>query len=190
MRRTALVSMLAASLLSAAAARADDVSDALSEARSAYDGGDLAKTKQALDLAGQLVAQKQSDALAKLLPEPPAGWTAEAAESGAAGVAAILGGGITVERKYQKDDKTVSVSMMANSPILGAMVPMFSNVQMLGAMGKVFRQQGRVAVLSDEREIQMVLGKTFLTISGSATEADKRAILDLFDLAAIEAFAK
>lgn len=187
MRRFACAALIAA--LAVGPAFADDISDALGEAKTAYDAGDLTMTKRSLDLAVQLVAQKQADALAKLLPEPPAGWTAEAADANAT-VAAMFGGGATVQRTYRKDDRTVQLNLMANSPILGTLGPLFSNVQMLGGMGKVFRQKGRVAVLSSENEIQMILGKTFLTVEGTATEAEKRAILDLVDLAAVEASAK
>ena len=189
MRRAVTAALLAATLLSAPAAHADDVSDAISEAKSAYDGGDLAKAKEALDLATQLVAQKQAEALSKLLPEAPSGWTAEAVDAtGAAG--GFLGGGLIIKRSYTKGDKDVTLQFTSNSPLLGSLAPLFSNVQLLGGMGKVFRQKGRVAVLTSESEIQMVLGKTYVTISGSGAEADKRAILDLVDLGAVEAFAK
>lgn len=189
MRRLVIAALAAAAVLSGTLARADDISDALAEARTAYDGGDLSGTKRAIDLASQLVAQKQSDALAKLLPEPPAGWTAEVADTNASSIV-IFGGGVTVERRYQKDGKTISLSLMANSPLLGSMASMFSNPQILGGMGKVFRVKGRVGVMTDDTEIQLALGKTFLTISGSGAEADKRALLDLVDVAAVEAFAK
>lgn len=188
MRSIALAAFFSTAFL-ATPAFADDVSDALAEAKTAYEAGDLSKTKQSLDIAGQLVAQKQADRLAKLLPEPPAGWTAEAADT-SGGLGNILGGGLIVKRAYVKGEGTVTVQLMANSPILGSLAPLFSNVQMLGGMGKIFRQKGRVGVLTEEGEIQMVLGKSYLTVEGSAPEADKRAILDLINVAAVEGFAK
>lgn len=188
MRSLVLAAALGAALV-ATPAFADDASDAISEAKSAYDGGELAKAREALDLAIQLVAQKQADVLSKLLPEPPSGWTAEVVDTtGAAG--GFLGGGLIVKRAYTKGDADVTLQFTSNSPLLGSLAPLFSNVQLLGGMGKVFRQKGRVAVLTSESEIQMVLGKTYVTLTGSGTEADKRAILDLVDLGAVEAFAK
>lgn len=189
MRRAAFALTLIAAVSSVATARADDVSDALAEATASYAGGDLAATKRALDLASQLVGQRQAAALEKLLPAAPAGWTAEKSDN-AALAAGFFGGGLTAERRYVKDGKAVTVTLMANSPILGAMAPLFSNVQLLGSMGTVFRQKGRTAVSTDEGEIQIVLGQTFLTVAGSAQAADKRAILDLVDLGAVEAFSK
>lgn len=188
MRSIALATAVAAALF-ASPVLADDISDAIAEAGAAYEANDLNKAKQALDLANQMVAQKQADGLALLLPEPPAGWTAEAVDTGG-GVGAFLGGGLMVKRAYSKGETQANVQLMANSPILGSLAPLFSNVQMLGGMGKVFRHKGRVAVLTTEGEIQMVLGKTYLTIDGSAPEADKRALLDRLDFAALEAFSK
>lgn len=185
--RLGIIALAVFSLVSAA--RADDVSDAISEASKAYSAGDLSAAKQSLDLAGQLVAQKQADALAQLLPEPPSGWTAQAVDT-SSGVAGFLGGGLIIKRAYERGEKTVELQLMANSPILGSMAPLFSNVQMLGGMGKVFRQKGRVAVLTNDGEIQLVAGKTFVTLTGSGADADKRAILDLIDLDAIEAFGR
>lgn len=188
MRSLVLAAALSAAFI-ASPAFADDVSDAIAEAKAAYDAGDLSGTKQSLDLAGQLVAQRQAEGLARLLPEPPAGWTAEAADT-SGGMGSFLGGGLVVKRVYAKADKDVTIQLMANSPILGSLAPLFSNVQMLGGMGKAFRQKGRVGVLTGEGEIQMVLGKSYLTVSGSGSEADKRAMLELIDVAAVEGFAK
>ncbi|MFC3695303.1 hypothetical protein [Chenggangzhangella methanolivorans] len=188
MRSIVHAAALAAALVSAPAL-ADDVSDAILEAKTAYEGGDLSKTKESLDLAAQLVAQKQADGLARLLPEPPAGWTAEAVDTNG-GIGSFIGGGLIVKRAYAKGETDVTVQYTANSPLLASLAPLFSNVQLLGGMGKVFRQKGRVAVLTGENEIQMVLGKSYVTVTGSGAEADKRAILDLVDLAAVEAFAK
>lgn len=105
-------------------------------------------------------------------------------------MAGFLGGGLILKRSYERGEKAVELQLMANSPILGSMAPLFANVQLLGGMGKVFRQKGRVAVLTNEGEIQLVVGKTFVTLTGSGAEADKRAILDLIDLDAIDAFGK
>ncbi len=185
--RLGVVALVLLGLVSSS--RADDVSDAVAEAAKAYAAGDLATAKQSLDLASQLVAQKQADALAKLLPEPPSGWTAEPVDA-TAGMAGFLGGGLILKRSYERGEKAVELQLMANSPILGSMAPLFANVQLLGGMGKVFRQKGRVAVLTNEGEIQLVVGKTFVTLTGSGAEADKRAILDLIDLDAIDAFGK
>lgn len=185
MNRTLITSIVAASLLLPGGARADDISDAIADAQKAYGAGDLTGAKQALDIASQLLAQRNAEGLAKFLPPAPAGWTAGAAETDAA-AAAMFGGGLIAKREYRKGDDTVTVQIIAQSPIIAQMGAMFANAQMLGAMGKVFRHQGRVAVATREGAVQLMSGGTFITIEGSAPEADKRAFLSAIDLAALE----
>lgn len=186
MRRMALA-FVAVGLLGAIPARADDIRDALSEAQKAYAAGDFAGAKQALDVASQLLAQKNADGLAKFLPAPLTGWRAEAAETDAT-AAAVFGGGLIAKREYRRGNNDVTVQILSNSPMLLQMTSMFNNAQMLGAMGRVFRVKGKTAVLTREGAIQMVLGKAFVIIEGSGSEADKRAYLDALDFAAIEKF--
>lgn len=181
------VTMAAIGLVSLAPARADDIRDALAEAQKAYAAGDISGAKQALDVASQLLAQKNADGLAKFLPAPLAGWRAEAAETDAS-AAAIFGGGLIAKREYRRGNSDVTVQVLSNSPMLLQMTSMFNNAQMLGAMGRVFRVKGKTAVLTREGAIQIVLGKAFVTIEGSGSEADKRAYLDALDFGAIEKF--
>jgi hypothetical protein len=46
------------------AARADDISDAIDQARKFYQSGDLANAKQSLDFASQLIGQKNAQSTA------------------------------------------------------------------------------------------------------------------------------
>ena len=62
-------------VMPAPAFSADEVIEAIDQARKAYQGGDLAGAKQSLDLASQLIGQKNADTFGKLLPAPP-GWKA------------------------------------------------------------------------------------------------------------------
>ncbi len=60
---------------------ADDILDAIDQARKAYQAGDMANAKQSLDLASQLVGQKNAESFAALLPAALPGWKAEKAET-------------------------------------------------------------------------------------------------------------
>ncbi len=74
-----LIRILCAAAFVAAApvfAFADDITDAIEQARKAYQGGDLAGAKQNLDLASQLIGQKNAEGFAALLPAPLSGWKA------------------------------------------------------------------------------------------------------------------
>src|SRR4051794_17615624 len=81
-------------------ARADEISDAIGAAREAYQAGDLSKTKDALDLASQLVAQKNAEAFGKLLPEALSGWQAEPVQTAAAGTLGL--GSSAASRSYTR----------------------------------------------------------------------------------------
>jgi hypothetical protein len=179
--------LLLSGMLVAIPARADDIRDALTEAQKAYAAGDIAGAKQALDVASQLLAQKNADGLAKFLPAALTGWQADAAETDAS-AAAVFGGGLIAKRDYRRGSTEVTVQILSNSPMMMQMSAMFNNAQMLGSMGRVFRIRGKTAVLTREGTIQIVLGKAFVIIEGSGSEADKRAYLDALDLAAIEKF--
>src|SRR5216684_6807648 len=71
--------------LAAPTLAADDILDAIDSARKSYQSGDLANAKQSLDLASQLIGQKNAEAFAALLPAPLAGWKAEKAQTAAVG---------------------------------------------------------------------------------------------------------
>lgn len=177
--------VLALALAVAPAARADEIADAIAEAQKAYAAGDALAAKQALDVASQLLAQRNAEGLAKFLPPAPAGWTAGETETDAA-AAAMFGGGLIAKREYTKGDTQVSVQIIAQSPMIAQMAGMFANAQMLGAMGKVFRHQGRTAVVTKDGAVQLLSGATFITIEGDASEAEKKAFLSAIDLAAVE----
>ena len=68
-------------LASIGTAFADDVTDALDQARKAYQAGDFATAKQSADLASQLIGQKNAEGFAALLPAALSGWTAGKAET-------------------------------------------------------------------------------------------------------------
>lgn len=182
LRAVALVAVFAAT-----PAAADDIRDAIEEARRAYQANDMTAAKAALDVASQLIAQRSASGLSRFLPAPPTGWTADEAEADAS-AAAMFGGGLIAKRRYTNGDRDVTVQVLANSPMITQMAPLFANAQLLGAMGRVFRVKGKTAVLSRDGNIQVLLGRTLIIIEGSGNEQDKRALLDGLDLPAIESF--
>ena len=109
-RLIALAAVIAAAALPARAA--DDILDAIDQARKAYQSGDLGEAKQQLDTASQLIAQKNAEGFATLLPEPLAGWTADKAQSQAVGTA-MFGGASSATRNYHNSKgDSVEITMM------------------------------------------------------------------------------
>src|ERR1700693_2597539 len=109
-RFVCVAAFLAAVSLPALAA--DDILDAIDQGRKAYQSGDIAGAKQQLDLASQLIAQKNAEAFVALLPAPLPAWKAEKAQSHAVG-AALLGGASAASRTYTNakgDNVEVSIT--------------------------------------------------------------------------------
>jgi hypothetical protein len=100
-------------VLSPAPAFADDIFDAMDKARKAYQSGDLANAKQSLDLASQLIAQKNAEAFVALLPAPLSGWKADKAQTAAVGQVGF--GASTASRTYT-NPKGENVEVQAIPP--------------------------------------------------------------------------
>src|SRR5262245_845551 len=120
------------------ATRADDISDAIDMARKAYQSGDLGNAKQSLDLASQLIGQKNADNFAALLPEPLPGWRAERSQSTATG--AVMFGASVASRSYTngKGDN-VEVQITGDSALIMQFATVLNNPQFAGAVGKLVR---------------------------------------------------
>lgn len=179
--------LLAGALFVAAAtlpARADDILDAIDQSRKAYQAGDLTTAKQSLDLASQLIAQKNAEGFAALLPEPLAGWKAEKAQTSAVG-AAVFGGVSAASRAYSNDKgDTVDISISGDSALLTQFGPVLSNPAMAGALGKIVRIGDQRGVQNQDGDIMMVVGgKVLINVQGSADAASKMAYAKAIDVA-------
>lgn len=164
-------------------ARADDISEAIAEGQKAYQAGDFAAAKQALDTASQLIAQKNAEGFAKALPKPLSGWTAEEADSMASGMAAL--GGSVASRRYKKGEEIdVEVSISGDNAILTQQIAIFSNAQMAGLMGKLVPINGQKAIQTKEGDITMMVANRFvINVNGSGSAEDKLAYAKAIDVA-------
>jgi len=167
-----------------AALAADDILDAIDQGRKAYQSGDIAGAKQQLDLASQLIAQKNAEAFVALLPAPLPGWKAEKAQSHAVG-AALLGGASAASRTYTnaKGDN-VEVSITGDSALLMQFTPMLNNPAMAGMMGKLIRIGDQRAIQNADGDVIMVIAnKTLINVQGSADAASKLSYAQAIDVA-------
>src|SRR5215213_3649073 len=135
-----LMVLLASALLLMAAqsVEADEITDAIDQGRKAYQGNDLAGAKQSLDLASQLIGQKNADAFGKLLPAPLAGWKADDVQTTSVGHAGF--GASTASRSYTnaKGD-SVEVQITGDSAMVMQYAAVITNPAIAGAMGKLVR---------------------------------------------------
>ena len=109
-----IVGLMAVFGLLAAPALADDITDAIEQARKAYQGGDLANAKQSLDLASQLIGQKNAESFATLLPNPLPGWKAEKPQAQAMG-AAVFGASVASRSYSNAQGESVEVQITGDS---------------------------------------------------------------------------
>jgi hypothetical protein len=151
---------LIVSLLFAAAplfpARADDVTEQINEALTAYGRKDLPTAISGLEAALNLMRQNRADAYGALLPAAPRGWTADAVETVTLGVA-LAGGGTGATRKYHQGNDTVTVSIVADSPLLQAISAFASSG--LAAIGGL-----RTQIVNGRRTVYMKDDGAFTTI--------------------------
>ena len=181
-RTFALLALLA--LTSPAVLAADDVLDAIDQARKAYQSGDLANAKQSLDLASQLIGQKNAEAFAALLPAPLSGWKADKAQATAVGNTAF--GATTATRTYTnaKGD-SVDVQITGDSAMIVQFATLVANPQIAGAIGKIVRVGSQRAIQhNNSGDIHMVINNKYLiVVQGSGSAADKMAYAQAVDVA-------
>ena len=113
---------------------ADEVSDSVEEAMEYYKEGDFVEAANSLDYASQLIRQKRSSNLEVFLPDPLSDWTAEDIKSQAGGTG-ILGGMISVKRTYRKDQGSITVEIIVDSPGIQSIIMVLSNPAYASADG-------------------------------------------------------
>lgn len=170
-------------LCAALPAGADEFSDTLESALKAYNDGDVKTASDDLSYATKLLNTRKTEALAKFLPEAPAGWTREdSAPDDGIGMG-ILGGGATVSATYAKGDTSAEITLIADSPLVSSMGAALRMAGLAG--GKPFRVQ-RVEFADMDGELQgLVDDRVLIQVSGDASAEDKKALIEAMDLAGL-----
>jgi len=184
LRLTSAVLALALALPAAA----DEFTDTLESALKAYRDGDVAAAQQDLDYAGKLLTSLKSVALAKFLPPALPGWTREeASDEDPSGFMGMLGGGTAAAATYTKDGQEVTITLVADSPMVSGLGAMITGMAGL-AGGKPLRVQ-RTEFTEQDGDLQGVVDKrVMVNVSGDASLEDKTAFLEAMDFKALEAF--
>jgi hypothetical protein len=170
------------SLTFSTASFADDVTEYINEALQYYKDGEFSDAVDSLNFAEQLIQQKKSAGLEAFLPGPLKGWAAETATSQAAS-SAMLGGGISAERKYSKGDKSIQINIVADSPMLQGVMMMMSNPMFAtsdgGKMERIKKQKALVKFdpKTKDGEVQIVVANRFM-VSINGKGASKKDLTD------------
>jgi len=161
---------------------ADEITDSIGEAMEYYKESNYVEAANSLDYASQLIRQKRSGKLEALLPEPLAGWSAEDVKSQAAG-SGYFGGMISAKRNYTKDNSSVTIEIITDSPALQSMVMLFSNPAYASADGgKLTKIKNQKAIIkynpSDKNgEINIVVEKQYL-VSVKGRDINQNDLVD------------
>jgi hypothetical protein len=146
---------------------ADDVTDYINEALQYYKDGAYSDAVDSLNYAEQMIQQKKSTGLEAFLPEPLKGWDAASATSQAAS-SAMLGGGISAERTYNKGNSSIEIQIMADSPMLQGVMMMMSNPMFAASDGGKLERIGKQKAMvkfdpaTKDGEIQIVVANRFM----------------------------
>jgi hypothetical protein len=185
---TRLLPITLALALAGLPAAADEFTDTLDSALKAYKDNDITGAREDLDYAGKLLNAMKSESLAKFLPEPEPGWTKEAADDASAtGFMGMLGGGTTAGATYKKATETLTIALVADSPMVNGLGAMFSGMSGI-AGGKPVRIQRVQFNTTDDGLQGVVNGKVMVSVTGDASIEDKTAYLEKMDFKALGEF--
>lgn len=168
---------------------ADEIEDQIAQGLNAYHDKDYKNAIDDLNYAIAQIQELQNASNAALLPEPLAGWTASDVENASAGMA-MLGGGTTMSRTYQRDGESVEITVTAGSPMMTAALAMMSNPMLLAndPSMKPYRYKrikGMQKTLNNRVEVTLALaGQIMLQLNAAGTQDDSsiKQYLDAMDM--------
>lgn len=165
------------------AAQADEITEALQSAIDAYEEGDTQYALEELEYAKQLLQALKTDALVEFLPEAPDGWTREVNTEMNAGLA-FMGGGTGAEATYEGDGQSITITVMADNPMVAGMSGMIGNAALIGAK---IERVGRQKFMVHDGEINGLIDKRILV---KASGGDVDAMLELLETMDFRALGK
>ncbi|PWR19584.1 hypothetical protein [Zavarzinia compransoris] len=176
------------------AARADEVGDGIAKAGELYAAGDLAGALRELGFATTGIQGRLNESYGATLPEPPAGWTADAVD---AQNAAVMGLGQSLTRTYtDPNGNTVKLSLAVDSPLLQTMGMIFANPMLAAQAGyQRLRIGSEDAMLQDDKagNISIMLsigGRMLLTAETGSVPLDQvKALFGAWKIAELKKLA-
>jgi len=158
----------------APAPRPDPVPGWIESARLAQARGDLAHAARDLEAALSDLQTRIGTALAAALPPSPADWQAEAAETQSLFSA---GGGLSVSRAFSREDASINVLLILDSPAVAAAAAQFQPGAPLSANVRRTKVGGEEALLrwdaaTHSGDVTVVLGgRVLLQVEGDGIAA-------------------
>lgn len=166
-----LAAMLLAPIAIHGAARADDFTDQLDQAGKAYGNHDLRGAQKALGNAETLLRQQRLVQWKTVLPDALDGWKAEDIQ-GTAAAMAMLGGGVSVSRRYDRSPGSITIEIVADSPIVSSVMPMLKMLTAIGSETVVAGGTTAVYRKDDHSLMAVVDDKALVTVKGQNAPDD------------------
>jgi hypothetical protein len=183
-----LLPVLLATLVATPPLHADEFTEVLEEAIRSYETGDHDAVRADLDYAEILLDEMKAEGLAAHLPEAMPGW--EKSEAQAEGIGAGIGrlaGGTSAAAAYSHPDGSLTISLVADSPVLASVSAVISRLA-TATGGRPLRIQEIEFVENGGRLQGMVENRILVTVSGDASFESKKAYLQALDLQALRDF--
>lgn len=175
--------------------KAPTFTEAVEQAKKATEADKLGAAIAALQAAIRDLQKKQRVQILAALPKPD-GFEFRDEEvdektNAALGLAAM---GLTVSRRYESGDKSLSVEVMANSPLIQMLGMMFNNPALVEAQGgQLVRYGVHKAMLTKSgdtgRELQILMHDAHL-IKISSQGVGEEDLLKIFDQAFLDGLEK
>ncbi|MEM9238905.1 MAG: hypothetical protein AAGB07_02915 [Pseudomonadota bacterium] len=179
-----MILVAAALAMSVSTAQADDITEALESAMQAYEDGDTQYALEELEFAKQLLQAMKTDELVQFLPDAPDGWSREVNTEMNAGLA-FMGGGSGAEATYDGDGQSITITMMADNPMVAGMAGMIGNA---GLMGAQVERLGRQKFMIMEGEISGLVDNRILIQASGGDVDDMLELLETMDFRALGKF--
>ncbi len=143
------------------------------------------------DTASELApGDPEYDRSVVLLPAPPTGWSAEPAKIQVFS-SHTIGCGFRVARTYRLNEKDLTFSLLFASGVKQLQDDLAKPTPDVTPPERILEFKGRKGYDRSEApdpDLILVVGSMMLSIDGSATDSEMRALLDTVDLDAIETF--
>ena len=168
-------------------ASADEFTDVIAGALEAYEEGDITVAREELDYAMKLLTDLKAQSLAGFLPEALPGWTRSDDDVEGGMAMAMFGGGTTAAATYSDGSQEMTITLMANSPMISGVAAMITGMAAMGG-GKPIRIQRTQFGVNDDEMQGVVDGDVLVSVGGDASVEDKTAYLETMDLKALGDF--
>jgi len=171
--------------------KADEITDQIMQAIELYKAGDYAGAAGDLEFAAAQIRQMRAGEISAALPEALAGWVAQDTETASMG-ASYMGGATSANRSYTKDEASIDVNILTDSPMLSSLSMLLNNPMLLSTSGqKLIRVEGNKGALDwdgDSGDLNVVVnGNVLVSLSASnCTKDDLMAYAEAVDYALIK----